>query len=88
MIWKRFGDTKQNNQKLEKKFETATPTKRMNNFNAVRPKARGRLTACSYLFRGHGLKELPPTSGRDQELVIRVQKTHTHAVVIILLFLR
>ena len=35
MIWKRFGDAKQNNQKLEKKFETATSTKRMNNFNAV-----------------------------------------------------
>ena len=23
MIWKRFGDAKQNNQKLEKKFESA-----------------------------------------------------------------
>jgi len=23
MIWKRFGDTKQSNQKLEKKFESA-----------------------------------------------------------------
>ena len=24
-----------------------------------------------FFIRGHGLKELPPTSGRDQELVIR-----------------
>ena len=35
MIWKRFGDAKQNNQKLEKEFETATPTKRMKSSCAV-----------------------------------------------------
>ena len=41
MIWKRFGDAKQNSQELEKKFETATPTKRRNNLNAVRLEAFG-----------------------------------------------
>ena len=54
MIWKRFGDTKQNNQKLEKKFETATSTKRMNNFNAVRPKALGQAERLLLFIRGHG----------------------------------
>ena len=86
-IWKRFGDTKQNNQKLEKKFESAF-YQRNNKFNTVRPKALGQADRLLLFIRGHGLKELPPSSGRGQELDIRVQKTRTHAIVNILLFLR
>jgi len=60
----------------------------MNNFNAVRLEALGQADRLLLFIRGHGVKELPPTYGRGQELVIRVQKTHTHAIIIILLFLR
>ena len=52
MIWKRFGDTKQNNQKLEKKFETATPTKRIIILKPCDCKQMGRLNACSYSLEG------------------------------------
>jgi len=52
MIWKRFGDAKQNNQELEKKFETATSTKGINILKPCDYKHIGRLTACSYLLEG------------------------------------
>ena len=62
MIWKRFETTKQNNQKLEKKFESAF-YQRNNKFNTVRPKALGQADRLLLFIRGHGLKELPPTLG-------------------------
>ena len=56
---KRFGEDlekiwnyKHNNQKLEKKFETAIPTKRRKSSYAVRPKALGQADACSYSLEG------------------------------------
>jgi len=60
----------------------------MNNFNAVRPKAPGQADRLLFFIRGHGVKELPPSYGREQELVSRVQTTHTHAIDRLGLFLR
>ena len=74
----------QNNQKLEKKFETATPTK---GIIILKPCDCKHWQADRLLFLLEGTALLP-SSGREQELVIRVQKTHTHAIVNILLFLR
>ena len=81
MIWR----YKTEQPKIGKEIRDCYSYQKNNNFKAVRPKALGQADRLLFLLEGTALL---PSSGREQELVIRVQKTHTHAIVIILLFLR